>query len=627
MSQSHPEAVTNQTPHQIAVDWYKKGEQAVCDQKTQRAVTCYRKATQLNPKFSWAYHKLGDSLSGLRRWKAAVTAYRQAIELKPDFFWSYHNLGNALSQMGRWNQAINAYVEAIQIQPDFCWSYYNLGDALAQKQRWGDAVEAYIQAEKLQQNLPGLSQRLGQVLNQQAQLGLKSVIQQYCQRVKTSELQSESIVKYQFSAEDFEVYLRLAQALEQEQYLLGAIIFYQMALTVQPRNQLIIKQFQQVLLKQSELEKTVKTARQAVVNYPNSYQAHYELGAVLSQQQQWDAAISAYFEAIKLQPEQPSWLYQGLWEILIQQGRLEEAIQLYREAIASYPHSVWCYVNLGEMLTRQGKIEEAIQCYQAAAYHKVQQFYPDWMNHLDQLIPVKKPNFLVIGTQKGGTTSLYYYLAQHPQIVPSLIKEIDYWSHKYERGLEWYLAHFLPQFKGQNFLTGEATPSYLDSQGVAERLYKVFPNIKLIILLRNPIDRAISHYYQWVSLKWESRSLQEAIQLEMNQSQNSFWNQPNRYLARGVYLEFIKEWMAVFPREQILILKSEDFYENPAQVLTQIFQFLGLPDYSLPEYKPYNARSYPEVDDNIQNTLRDYFKPYNQALEDLLGIKFNWNGG
>jgi hypothetical protein len=130
-----------------------------------------------------------------------------------------------------------------------------------------------------------------------------------------------------------------------------------------------------------------------------------------------------------------------------------------------------------------------------------------------------------------------------------------------------------------------------------------------------------------VSLKWESRSLQEAIQLEMNQSQNSFWNQPNRYLARGVYLEFIKEWMAVFPREQILILKSEDFYENPDRVLTQIFQFLGLPDYSLPEYKPYNARSYPEVDDNIQNTLRDYFKPYNQALEDLLGIKFNWNGG
>jgi hypothetical protein len=173
-------------------------------------------------------------------------------------------------------------------------------------------------------------------------------------------------------------------------------------------------------------------------------------------------------------------------------------------------------------------------------------------------------------------------------------------------------------------LTGEATPSYLDSKGVAERIYQVFPKIKLIILLRNPIDRAISHYYQWVSLRWESRGLQESIQAEINQSQDSFWNQPNRYLARGVYVEFLKAWTAVFPQEQILILKSEDFYENPAQVLTQIFQFLNLPDYSLSEYKPYNARSYPEVDDRILNILKNYFKPYNQALEKLLGREFNW---
>jgi tetratricopeptide (TPR) repeat protein len=625
MSQSHPKTITNQTPHKTALDWYKQGEEAIAEANTQKAITCYRKATQLNPKFSWAYHKLGDSLSALQRWQPAISAYHQAIELKPDFFWSYHNLGNALSQTGRWNQVIKAYVEAIQIQPDFCWSYYNLGDALAQKQRWGDAVEAYIQAEKLQQNLPGLSQRLGQVLNQQAQLGLKSVIQQYCQKVKLSELQSESIVKYQFSPEDFEVYIRLAQVLEQEQYFLGAIIFYQIALTIQPQNQPLHQQCQQVVLKQSELEKMVKTARQAAVNHPDSYQAHYELGAILSQQQQWNSAISAYFKAIKLQPEQPSWLYQGLWEILIQQGRLEEGIQLYREAIAQNPHSVWCYVNLGEMLTRQGNIEEAIQCYQAAAYQKIQQFYPDWMNQLDQLISVKQPDFLVIGTQKGGTTSLYYYLAQHPQIVPSLIKEVEYWSHKYDRGLDWYLGHFLPRLKGQDLLTGEATPSYLDSQGVAERVYQAFPTTKLIILLRNPVDRAISHYYQWVSLKWEFRSLQEAIQAEINQPQDSFWNQPNRYLARGVYVEFIKAWTAVFPREQILILKSEDFYANPAATLTQIFQFLDLPNYALPEYKSYNARSYPEVDDKIKNTLRDYFKPYNQALEDLLNIKFHWN--
>ncbi|MGB3532294.1 MAG: tetratricopeptide repeat protein [Microcoleaceae cyanobacterium] len=625
MPQPESKAIANKNSHEIALDWYNKGEKAVTESQTERAITCYRKATQFNPKFSWAYHKLADNLSELKRWKPAISAYRQAIELKPDFFWSYHNLGNALSQLERWNQAITAYVEAINIQPDFCWSYYNLGDALAQKQRWHEAVEAYIQAEKLQQDLPGLSQRLGQVLHQQAQPDLELVIQQYCQRIKASNIQKNSIVKYQFSAQDLPIYTRLAQALEQEKYFAGAIILDEIALIIKPENSKIKQHLDRVCLKQYKLEKQIIAAHQAAENNPNSYQAHYELGAILSQQQQWNSAISAYLKAIKLQPEQPSWLYQGLWQVLAKQGRLEEAIQLYREAITQNPHSVWCYVNLGEMLTQQGKIEEAIQCYQAAAYHKTQQFYPDWMNYTEQLIPVKKPNFLIIGTQKGGTTSLYYYLAQHPQIVPSLIKEIDYWSHKYERGLEWYLAHFLPQLKSGNFLTGEATPSYLDSQGVAERISKVFPDIKLIILLRNPVERAISHYYQWVSLKWESRSLKEAIQSEINQSQDSFWDQPNSYLARGVYVEFIKAWMEVFPREQILILNSEDFYTNPAQSLTQIFNFLELPDYSLSEYKPYNARSYPEIDDKLQKTLTNYFQPYNQALEDFLKVKLNWD--
>ncbi len=625
MPQSESKAITSKTPHETALDWYKKGEKAVAERNTQRAITCYRKATQLNPKFSWAYHKLGDNLLELKRWKPAITAYRQAIQYKPDFFWSYHNLGNALSQIERWNQAITAYIEAINIKPDFCWSYYNLGDALSQKQRWNEAVEAYIQAEKLQQDLPGLYQRLGQVFNQQAQSGLKRVIQQYCQIIKDSDIQPHSVIKYQFSAQDLSIYIRLAQVLEQEKYFLGAIILHNIILALQPKKTQFKQQLEWVVLKQSKLEEKITAARQAAENHPNSYQAHYELGAILSQQQQWNSAISAYFKSIQLQPEQPSWLYQGLWQVLAKQGRLEEAIQLYRSAITQNPHSVWCYVNLGEMLTRQGNIEEAIQCYQTAAYQKIQQFSPDWMNYIDQLISVKKPNFIIIGTQKGGTTSLYYYLAQHPQIVPSLIKEIDYWSHKYERGLEWYLAHFLPQLERGSFLTGEATPSYLDSQGVAEKISQVFPDIKIIVLLRNPVERAISHYYQWVSLKWESRSLKEAIQSEINQSQDSFWNQPNSYLARGVYVEFIKAWMEIFPREQILILKSEDFYTNPAQSLTQIFKFLDLPDYSLSEYKPYNARSYPEIDDELQENLKNYYTPYNQALEDVLEMKFNWD--
>ncbi|MGB3402770.1 MAG: tetratricopeptide repeat protein [Microcoleaceae cyanobacterium] len=627
MSQPQPQSISNSTPHQIAMEWYKKGEKAVCDGDLEQAKTCYQKATQSNPKFFWAYHKLGDSLSKLQRWQFAIKAYRQAIELKSDFFWSYHNLGNALSQLQRWKPAISAYTQAIQIKPDFCWSYYNLGDAFAQKQQWQQAVKAYIQAEKLQQDLPGLSQRLGQVLHQHVQKkGLKLVTQQYIKSCEVLENIDKTQDIYQFCLEDFTIYTHLANTLEAEEYFLGAAILYQIALQFKPNLSQTDQSLKRVLAKQAELENQLISARKVAENHQNSYQANYELGVILSQQQQSDAAISAYLKAIQLQPEQPLWLYQGLWENLEQQGRLEELIQLYRNAISLQPHSVWCYVNLGEIFSRQGQFEEAIQCYQAAAYQKIQQVYPDWMNQIDQLIPVKKPNFLVIGTQKGGTTSLYYYLAQHPQIVPSLIKEIEFWSHKQKRGLEWYLSHFLPQLKQGNFITGEATPSYLDHSGVAESIYQAFPDIKLIILLRDPTDRAISHYYQWFSLRWESRSLQEAMNREINQYRESVWNQPNSYLARGVYIEFIKKWLDIFPREQVLILPSEDFYQNPAQVLTQVFHFLGLPNCTLPEYKPYNARSYPEVNQETKKLLINYFKPHNQALEEYLGQNFNWKG-
>ncbi|MDY7024385.1 MAG: sulfotransferase, partial [Cyanobacteriota bacterium] len=235
-------------------------------------------------------------------------------------------------------------------------------------------------------------------------------------------------------------------------------------------------------------------------------------------------------------------------------------------------------------------------------------------------------DFIVIGTQKGGTTSLYYYLAKHPQIMPSLIKEIDFWSIKYQRGLEWYLAHF-PPIIAQNILVGEATPSYLDHCDAAERLFQIFPQTKLIVVLRNPIDRAISHYYQWIDMNWEFRSIEEAMRFELekfNVPNFQYWNQPNSYIARGVYVEFLKQWLEIFPREQIFVIASEVFYANPTIALEQIFKFLGLSNYPLAEYQKYNTRSYPNVDSSIRHLLGNFFQAYNQQLEDLLKMKFNW---
>src|SRR5579885_2674785 len=127
------------------------------------------------------------------------------------------------------------------------------------------------------------------------------------------------------------------------------------------------------------------------------------------------------------------------------------------------------------------------------------------------------PDFIIIGTQRGGTTSLYAYLGQHPQIAPAVIKEVHFFDNNYERGVGWYRTQFpflieksiAKNIGQQNFITGEASPYYLFHPHVPERAAKVVPGAKLIVLLRNPIDRAYSHYYHEVELGHEKLSFEQ----------------------------------------------------------------------------------------------------------------------
>jgi hypothetical protein len=104
-----------------------------------------------------------------------------------------------------------------------------------------------------------------------------------------------------------------------------------------------------------------------------------------------------------------------------------------------------------------------------------------------------------------------------------------------------------------------------------------------------------------------------------------YWHREKGDLLFGLYVYFLEKWMAVFPREQILILQSEDFYAHPAATLTQVFDFLGVPDYPLPAYPNYNPGSYSPMTEDLRQILADFFRPHNQRLEAYLGMKFNWD--
>ena len=596
------------------------------------AVAAYKQAIELNPDFSWSFHSLGDVLLKLEQWADAVAAYKQAVELNPDFSWSYHNLGDALLKLEQWEEAAAAYRCEIALNSDFAWSFGNLGDALIKLRYWDEAIAAYLKAIEIDVNLPGIYEKLGFALRQ-IESDLRSVLER-CQ--------------LQVTPENAGFYLDLGRSLAKYDRPKSAIILYKILLTITPDCAGVSTELEELLQEQEkcvsealEEDRTLASSRATVANKPDDCWSHYNLGAVLGHQKYWEEAAASFLQAIEINPDFYWWFYYNLWEVLVKQNKLDEVEKLYREVVAAKPDAFWPYLNLGEALTRQGKIAEAISCYQTVSYQ--QSFailskdtgkmpVPQHIGNTGKMsVPqniVKSPSFIIIGSQRCGTTSLYTYLAQHPQILTPIKKEMDFFSWHFERGIDWYLAHFPPIPEGEQFLTGEASPSYFDSLEAPERLYSAFPEVKLVVLLRNPVDRAISQFYRLADLNWEGRSLDRAISDEVARlAQNPAYiigEEPANYLARGRYVEFIKNWLAFFPKEQLLVLKSEDFYAGAAATVRQVLEFLDLPEYQLPEYQNANPGSYQAINDSMRDWLSDYFRPYNQQLEDYLETKFNW---
>jgi hypothetical protein len=260
------------------------------------------------------------------------------------------------------------------------------------------------------------------------------------------------------------------------------------------------------------------------------------------------------------------------------------------------------------------------------------------------------PDFIIIGTQRGGTTSLYNYLADHPGIAAASIKEVHFFdtSH-YKQGPTWYRAHFpsyvqkyyMQQVQKQAFITGEASPYYMFHPFAARRMAKLLPQVKLIVMLRNPVDRAYSHFYHEVAGGHEKlSSFEDAIDLEeerlagelekmqTDEHYSSYNHRHYSYLDRGIYADQLETWMSTFPKEQFLIIKSEDFYANTAAIFKQTLAFLNLKDVGSTELKEdfrhYNTTKPPKMNPATRKRLIEYYEPHNARLYKLLGRDFDW---
>ena len=255
------------------------------------------------------------------------------------------------------------------------------------------------------------------------------------------------------------------------------------------------------------------------------------------------------------------------------------------------------------------------------------------------------PDFLIIGTAKGGTSSLYDYLMEHPCVGKSLTKQIHFFDRYFDRKISWYKVcfpfvwekFFIEKIKKKKFSTGEATAHYMTHPLAAERAFMVVPNAKIIVLLRNPVDRAYSHYNMEKAHNKEELSFEEAIEKEperikgefeeMLLNKNNFGhNYPHRsYIKSGEYLEQIKKWATFFPKENIFYIKSEEFNKNPSKIFNDVLEFLGLPLFKLQEYKKIRVRKYEKMNASTRKKLIEYFKPHNRKLYDFLNRDFEWN--
>jgi hypothetical protein len=246
------------------------------------------------------------------------------------------------------------------------------------------------------------------------------------------------------------------------------------------------------------------------------------------------------------------------------------------------------------------------------------------------------PDFLILGAQKAGTTALYAYLRRHPSIAGPSWKEVSFFDRHWPRGVAWYRGNFPNLARTRGKLVGEASPSYLFHPLGPERVREVVPEARLVALVRNPVDRALSHYHHEVALGREPLPFEEALEAEEERlrgeverlvSEPSYFSKEwwsHTYKARGRYAEQLERWLAVFPREQLLVVPSDDLSDDPAGTHARVLEFLGAPPHRLDAYPRVYERQYEAMDPATRERLAAEFEEPNRRLYKLLGRDLGW---
>jgi hypothetical protein len=275
------------------------------------------------------------------------------------------------------------------------------------------------------------------------------------------------------------------------------------------------------------------------------------------------------------------------------------------------------------------------------------------------------PDWLIVGAPKAGTTTLAAWLGEHPDAFVSPVKEVSYFDLHYDRGPAWYAAHFDGAAPGQ--LVGESTPAYMYVDAALDRLAADAPDVRLAIILREPVDRVWSNYWYFRAMGIDGRPFSRILRSERRDPTSAPRGMPIGHLAASRYIDRIEAITKRFSRDQLQVLFFDDLRKDPAALFSSLCRHFGLDDtvsppsggrahnvgrmprwYWLqwaslrfglhrlpmdlgPKMRRWNVRSgsYPKISPALDAELRELFAPANRRLESWLGrpLPASWSGG
>ena len=355
--------------------------------------------------------------------------------------------------------------------------------------------------------------------------------------------------------------------------------------------------------------------------------AYFYLGQTLLAQgadQHGDEAIDMFLKYAERRPNDPA-PYQLLrTATLSKKIVIENCVSRIERLVEKHPDAYNARWGLAWIKSTLSQSDEATALFKELSIEYLRVQKPEITAFVDPTHEPLPPSFIIIGPAKSGAMSLFNWISQHPKMTPPVQNEVRFLDRYYECGFDWYESHFPPVSQNAGVISGEASPSYLLHAKQATVLKEKYPKIKLVVLHRNPVKRAYSHFQMQKRMGHPYDSWSEYIRLELGQlngrlpSKEVDFSQIKTLLVRSCILPQLQQWLDVFPAEQMLVINSEAMFADPQSAVDMMTEFLGLDSFELPTFDPVNQDYYRPMSAKLENYLTTWFEPHERQLKAFL---------